>query len=255
MGLESFSLAGRCALVTGGGRGLGYAMSLALAEAGANVAVSGRDQTAIDTAAKQLAETTGRRVVPIAADVTRGADVKAMVSTAIDQLGHIDILVNNAGINIRQPVVEQSEEDFRKIIDTNLTGTFLVSQQVGRHMLARRSGSVINMASMLAFVGLAERPGYTASKGAVMQLTRTMALEWASAGVRVNALCPGPIVTEINTPVLSNPAANEYFVSRIPLGRWGQPHEVGPAVVFLAGDASSFMTGAALVMDGGWTAQ
>src|SRR5206468_4177160 len=132
-----------------------------------------------------------------------------------------------------------SEADFRQILETNLLGVFLTSQHVGRHMLERRRGSVINVASMLSFVGLQERGGYSASKGAVMQLTRTVALEWASLGVRVNALCPGPIVTEINTPVLSNPAANEFFISRIPLGRWGQPNEVGPAAVFLASDASS----------------
>jgi NAD(P)-dependent dehydrogenase (short-subunit alcohol dehydrogenase family) len=253
--METFSLAGRRALVTGGSKGLGYTMALAMAQAGADVAIVGRQREAIEAAARKLGSETQRRIVPLAADVTRALDVETMVKSAIQELGHIDILVNNAGINIRQPLVDQSEADFRKILDTNLVGTFLVSQQVGRHMTARRKGSVINVASMLGFVGLAERAGYTASKGAVVQLTRTAALEWAPLGIRVNALCPGPIVTEINTPVLSNPAANEYFVSRIPLGRWGQPHEVGPAVVFLASDASSFMTGAALVIDGGWTAQ
>lgn len=255
MVMEVFSLTGRRALVTGGGKGLGYTMALALAEAGADVAITGRQREVIDMAASKLADETKRKIVPLTADVTQSSDVETMVKVAIGELGHIDILINNAGINIRQPVVDQSEVDFRKILDTNLVGTFLVLQQVGRHMTQRRKGSVINVASMLGFVGLAERPGYTASKGAVVQLTRTAALEWATLGVRVNALCPGPIVTEINTPVLSNPVANEYFVSRIPLGRWGQPGEVGPAAVFLASDASSFMTGASLVIDGGWTAQ
>jgi NAD(P)-dependent dehydrogenase (short-subunit alcohol dehydrogenase family) len=253
--LDAFSLNGRRALVTGGSKGLGYAMTLALAQAGADVAIVGRQRETIESAAGKLAGETGRRITPLVADVTKASDVAKMVTQAIDALGQIDILVNNAGINIRRPVVEQSEADFRQILETNLMGTFLTSQQVGRHMVDRRRGSVINIASMLAFVGLPERGGYTSSKGAVMQLTRTMALEWAPLGIRVNALCPGPIVTEINTPVLSNPAANEYFVSRIPLRRWGQPHEVGPAVVFLASDASSFMTGAGLVIDGGWTAQ
>jgi NAD(P)-dependent dehydrogenase (short-subunit alcohol dehydrogenase family) len=253
--LEEFSLQGRTALVTGGSRGLGYVMAGALARAGADVAVTGRQRQSITDAASRLAGETGPRIVPLVADVTQSDEVEAMVAEAIEKLGRIDVLVNNAGINIRQPVTEQPEADFRRVLDTNLVGTFLVSQHVGRHMVQRGRGSVINVASMLAFVGLPERPSYTASKGAVAQLTRTMALEWASQGIRVNALCPGPIVTEINTPVLSNPAANDFFVSRIPLGRWGRPQEVGPAVVFLASDASSFMTGAALVIDGGWTAQ
>ncbi len=253
--LQEFSLQGRSALVTGGSKGLGYAMSSALARAGAVVAVTGRQRETITAAADRLAAETGRRIIPLVADVTRSDQVERMVADAIRALGQLDILVNNAGINIRQRVTDQPEADFRKVMDTNLLGTFLVSQQAGRHMVERRRGSVINVGSMLAFVGLPERPSYTASKGAVVQLTRTMALEWASLGVRVNALCPGPIVTEINTPVLANPAASEFFVSRIPLGRWGRPEEVGPAVVFLASDASSFMTGATLVIDGGWTAQ
>lgn len=253
--MDAFSLRDRRALVTGGSKGLGYTMALALAQAGADVAIVGRERETIRAAAVKLAGETQRRVVPLVADVTRSSDVENLVQDTIRELGQIDILINNAGINIRQPIVDQSEADFRKILDTNLVGAFLLLQHVGRHMTARRSGSVINVASTLGFVGLAERGGYTASKGAIVQLTRTAALEWAPLGVRVNALCPGPIVTEINTPVLSNPTANEYFVSRIPLGRWGQPHEIGPAAVFLASDASSFMTGAALVIDGGWTAQ
>ena len=178
-----------------------------------------------------------------------------MTEEAVKALGRLDILVNNAGINIRQPTIEQSEEDFRRIIDTNLVGAFLVAQAVGRHMVRQKSGSVINVASMIGMVGLAERPGYTSSKGGLIQLTRTMALEWAPAGVRANALCPGPFETEINTPVLNDPTASAFFLERIPLGRWGKPRELGGAIVFLASDASSFMTGATLTIDGGWTAQ
>ncbi len=253
--LKEFSLTGRFALVTGGSKGLGFAMAEALARAGAEVAIASRHESEIKAAAEHLTQTTGRRIVPLVADITNRIDVERMTGQAIDALGHLDILVNNAGINIRKPTIEQPEEEFRKILDTNLVGAFLVAQAVGRHLVERKSGVVINVASMIGMVGLAGRPGYTSSKGGLIQLTRTMALEWAPLGIRVNALCPGPFETEINTPVLNNPEANQWFLQRIPLGRWGRPAELGPAVVFLASDASSFMTGATLVIDGGWTAQ
>jgi len=252
---ELFSLDGRNALVTGGSKGLGYAMAEALAQAGANVAMTSRHEQEINRSAKTLAQMTGRRILPIVADVTQIDQVESMTHRAINALGRLDILVNNAGINIRQPTIEQSEENFRRIIDTNLVGAFLVAQSVGRHLVEQKSGSVINVASMIGMVGLADRPGYTSSKGGLIQLTRTMALEWASSGVRVNALCPGPFETEINAPVLNDPTANAYFIDRIPLGRWGKPAELGGAIVFLASEASSFMTGATLTIDGGWTAQ
>jgi NAD(P)-dependent dehydrogenase (short-subunit alcohol dehydrogenase family) len=253
--LPEFSLDGRCALVTGGGKGLGFAMASALARAGADVALAGRHEDTLQAAAERLVGETGRRILPVAADVTQADQVDAMIAGVLNAWGHIDVLVNNTGINLRKPTIEQTEAEFRQVLDINLIGAFLVARAVGRHMVQRKSGSIINVASMLGMVGLADRPGYTASKGGLVQLTRTMALEMAVHGVRVNALCPGPIVTEINTPVLTNPEANAFFLQRIPLGRWGQPHEVGPAAVFLASDASSFMTGATLVIDGGWTAQ
>lgn len=253
--LPEFSLENRTALITGGSKGLGYAMAHALARAGADVAIASRHADDLEAAARKLASETGRRCEPIVADVTRTEDVDAMVCHAVGRLGRIDVLVNNAGINIRKPTLDQTEEEFRRIMDVNLVGLFLVGRAVGRHMVERGRGSVINLASMLGVVGLAGRPGYTASKGAVIQLTRTMALEWASRGVRVNALCPGPFVTEINQVVLDDPAANQFFIDRIPMGRWGRPAELAGAIVFLASDASSFMTGAGLVIDGGWTAQ
>ncbi len=253
--LREFSLEGRFALVTGGSKGLGYAMAAALARAGAEVAITSRHRDELEAAARDLSSETSRRFVPIVADVTKADQVDAMTAEAVKAFGRLDILVNNAGINIRRPTVAQTQEEFRRIIDTNLIGAFLVAQSVGRHLVEQKSGSVINVASMIGMVGLAERPGYTASKGGLIQLTRTMALEWAPLGIRVNALCPGPFETEINTPVLNDPAAREFFDQRIPLGRWGKPAELGGAIVFLASDASSFMTGATLVIDGGWTAQ
>lgn len=253
--LEAFSLDGRTALVTGASKGLGYAMAHALAESGADVAITSRHTEEVAASASAIAEETGRICIPIVADVARSDQVQDMTDRAIRELGRIDILVNNAGINIRNPTINQSEEEFRQIIETNLVGAFLVAQTVGRHFVERKAGNCINVASMIGMVGLADRPGYTSSKGGLIQLTRTMALEWAPFGIRVNALCPGPFATDINTPVLNNPEANAFFLQRIPLGRWGKPEELGPAVVFVASDASSFMTGATLVIDGGWTAQ
>lgn len=253
--VEAFSLKDRVALVTGGSRGLGYVMAGALARAGADVAIVGRRQDTVEAAAGTLAAETSRRVLPVVADVSIGRQVEIMTDEVLNEFGRVDILVNNAGINIRRPVLEQTEEEFRQILDINLVGAYLVARCVGRHLVQQRHGSVINVASMIGKVGLADRPGYTASKGGLIQLTRTMALEWAPFGVRVNALCPGPFATEINTPVLNDEEASRAFVSRIPLGRWGRPEEIGPAAVFLAGEASSFMTGATLTIDGGWTAQ
>lgn len=253
--LSEFSLEGRFALVTGGNRGLGYAMAHALARAGADVAITGRDGRRLTTAADNITRETGRQCFPIVSDLTDSQQVTAVTDETVNKFGRIDVLVNNAGINIRNPTLDQTEAEFRRILDINLVGAYLVAQSVGRVMVEQKSGSVINLASMIGLVGLAGRPGYTASKGAVIQLTRTMALEWAPHNVRVNALCPGPFMTEINTPVLNDPDANAFFIQRIPLGRWGQPHELAGAIVFLASDASSFMTGATLTIDGGWTAQ
>ncbi len=252
---DPFSLDGRVALVTGGSRGLGRAMARALAGAGADLVLVARHAEALEQAAGEIRRDTGRRCLAVPADVTCDPEVRAMTEQAMEAFGRIDVLVNNAGINIRNPVLDQTEEEFRRVTDVNLVGPFLVARSVGRCMVQRRGGSVINVASMLGLVGLAGRPAYTAAKGALLQLTRTLALEWAPFGVRVNALCPGPFVTEINTVVLEDPQARAFFLERIPLGRWGRPEELGPAAVFLASDAGSFMTGAALVIDGGWTAQ
>lgn len=255
MGLEVFQLDGRVALITGGNRGLGFVMAKALAEAGADVVVTSRQQEKAETSAATITQATGRRALGVAVDVTAADQVEDMVQTVVKEFGHIDILINNAGINIRKPIEEFDEESWDQVQSTNLKAPFLCARAVARYMKEQRYGRVINVASMLGLTGLAERSAYCSSKGGVIQLTKVLALEWAPYNVTVNALCPGPFATELNTPVLNNPQANKFFVDHIPLQRWGNPDELGGAAIFLASNASSFMTGAALVVDGGWTAE
>jgi NAD(P)-dependent dehydrogenase (short-subunit alcohol dehydrogenase family) len=253
--LGRFRLDGRRALVTGASRGLGRVFAGALAEAGADVALASTRLEDAERAAAEVAAATGRRTAGVAADVSREEDVIRMAKEAVQKLGPIDILVNNAGINKRIPTVDLPAAEWQRVMDINLKGPFLCCRAFAPAMAERGWGRIINVASMIGLVGLADRPAYTASKGGLLQFTRTLALEMAPKGVLVNALCPGPFATDINIPVMGDPEKNRWFVEHVPLGRWGDPGELGPAVVFLASAACSFMTGAALVMDGGWTAQ
>lgn len=255
MSLDLFKLDDRVALVTGGNRGLGFEMAKALAEAGADVVVTSRQIEKAQASAAALAEATGRHTLGLAVDVIEAQQVEAMVQAVIQEFGHIDILINNAGINIRKPLEEFDEASWDLVQHTNLKAPFLCARAVASYMKKQRYGRIINLSSMLGLTGLPERSAYCSSKGGVIQLTKVLALEFAPSNVTVNALCPGPFATELNTPVLNNPEANKFFIDHIPLGRWGRPEEIGGAIVFLASDASSFMTGAALVFDGGWTAE
>lgn len=253
--LDSFRLDGRRALVTGGSRGLGRVMAQALAEAGAEVAITSRsEETAVATAAA-LAAATGRRVQGYGADVQRSADIARLAEQVETTLGAVDILVNNAGINVRGPSDELAEADWDAVIDTNLKGPFLCARLFGPRMAARGWGRVINLGSILSVIGLPGRAPYAASKAGIVNLTRVLALEWADRGVTVNAICPGPFGTEMNTPLLNDPEKFKAFVAKIPMGRWGELPEIAGVTVFLASNASSFVTGSSVFVDGGWTAQ
>jgi NAD(P)-dependent dehydrogenase (short-subunit alcohol dehydrogenase family) len=250
-----FRLDGRVALVTGGSRGLGRAIALALASAGADLALTARQAETAEKAAGEIAGSTGRKTVALAVDVTSKASVNRMVEEANRAFGRIDILVNNAGVNIRGPIEELSEDDWDAVVDTNLKGPWLCCRAVAPVMKAGKWGRVINVSSMLGEISLPGRTPYASSKGGLTLLTKTLALEWAKDGINVNALCPGPFATEINTPLLNDPAARAQMEANVPLARWGDPAELGPAAVFLASEASSFMTGATLFIDGGYTAR
>jgi NAD(P)-dependent dehydrogenase (short-subunit alcohol dehydrogenase family) len=253
--MDRFRIDGRVALVTGGSRGLGRVIAEALASAGANVALTARQLETALRAADEIALSTGRNILPLAVDVTVRSSVEHMVEQVERVLGRIDILVNNAGVNIRGPIEELSEDDWDAVVDTNLKGPWLCCRAVAPVMKSRKWGRVINVSSMLAKISLPGRTPYASSKGGLTLLTKTLALEWAKDGINVNALCPGPFATEINTPLLNDPAARAQMEANVPLARWGDPAELGPAAVFLASEASSFMTGATLFIDGGYTAR
>jgi NAD(P)-dependent dehydrogenase (short-subunit alcohol dehydrogenase family) len=254
-GLDLFRLDGRVALITGGSRGLGEAMAAALASAGADLMLVSRHEEEVQATAERLAAESGRRVRAVAADVAEGAAVSHMVDHTLSTFGRIDILINSAGINIRKPTLEMGDAEWDQVVDINLKAPFLCARAVAPHMIAQGRGRIINMSSMIGMVGLGGRAPYTSAKGGLILLTKTLALEWATHGITVNAICPGPFLTPLNEPVTRNPEANAAFLASIPLGRWGMPDEIGGMALLLASDAGSFITGAALAVDGGWTAR
>ena len=254
MSLAEFSLAGKVAFVTGAGRGLGRAGALALAQAGADVVLVSRTRSQLEETAAE-AEKLGRKSLVATADTRNAAGVEAAVRAAVEAFGRIDILFNNAGTNVRKNVVDMPDEDFHTIMDTNVKGAFLVARAVARQMVLQRSGAIVNMSSMSAASAEPTKAVYAASKGAMALLTKGLALELAPYGIRVNAIAPGYMLTSLVKGGLdADPARRQRVLARIPLGRLGEPEEIGGALVFLASDAARYITGASISIDGGWTA-
>jgi 2-deoxy-D-gluconate 3-dehydrogenase len=248
---DLFRLDGRVALVTGASRGLGAAMAMALAAAGADVALHASGQPAAATA-DEILKTSGRRTALLTANLADRAAVGRVVDEAVASLGRLDILVNNAGIIRRQPVTDHSDEDWDAVLEVNLSSVFRLCRAAGRHMLARGSGKIINIASLLAFQGGITVPGYAAAKGGVVQLTKALANEWARHGINVNAIAPGYMQTDITTALREDADRGRQIAERIPAGRWGMPQDLAGAAVFLASRASDYVHGHVLVVDGGW---
>lgn len=254
-GIKQFDLSRRTAIITGGSKGLGLAMAAGLASAGANVMLVNRNTDEGKAAALGISNTYGTQAISFSADITQEAQTVAMAKAAIEAFGQIDILVNSAGINIRGAIDTVSPEDFKKVMDINVNGTWLCCRAVTPHMKQRQRGSIINLASTLGLVGLANRTPYTASKGAVVQMTRALALELAPYHINVNAICPGPFLTEMNLPIAGTEEAKKFIVGATALGRWGELREIQGAAIFLASDAATYMVGSMLTVDGGWTAK
>ena len=247
-----FDLSGKVAIVTGGNKGLGQGIALALAEAGADIAVvSTQPETETVEAVKAL----GRKAIHIAADLTSTAPIPHIVSTTLSQLGGLDILVNNAGMIRRADSVDFTEADWDAVIDLNLKSAFFLSQAAGRHMIAQGAGKIINIASMLSFQGGIRVPSYTASKSGIAGITKLLANEWAAKGVNINAIAPGYMATDNTAALQADEARNRSILERIPAGRWGKPSDMAGAAVFLASSASDYVNGITLPVDGGWLAR
>ncbi|SET11279.1 gluconate 5-dehydrogenase [Marinobacter segnicrescens] len=252
--MSLFDLSGKVSLVTGAGRGIGRSIALGLAEAGSHLVLCSRSRDELEAVAKE-AEALGVRTLVAPCDVSDPGQISATVDAAIDEFGQIDVLINNAGLTIKKPAEELPLEDWQTIININLTGVFLMAQAVGRHMLSQRSGSIVNISSIAGKTGLTGSSAYCASKGGVDMLTKTLAVEWAERGVRVNALAPAYTETPLVKAITDTRADfAERVAARTPMKRMARPEEMVGTAIFLAAEASSYITGETIMVDGGWTA-